>query len=48
MVEYVKILACIVGTSYLATLIDYYVKTWQARPVKETDEGPYLYITKEL
>jgi hypothetical protein len=48
MVEYIKILACIVGTFYLATLIDYYVKIWQSREIKETNEGPHFYITKEL
>lgn len=46
--DIIKIFACFVGTAYLATVVDYCVKLWQARPIKETDEGPHLYITKEL
>lgn len=46
--DIMKILACFVGTAYLATVIDYYVKLWQSREIKETDEGPHFYITKEL
>ena len=48
MIEAVKILACLVGTAYLATFLNYYITIWQARPIKETDKGPHLYITKEL
>ena len=46
--DIMKILACFVGTAYLATVIDYCAKLWQSREIKETNEGPYFYITKEL
>lgn len=48
MIEAVKIFACVIGTAYLAIIINYYVTVWQSREIKETDEGPHLYLTKEI
>lgn len=46
--DIMKILACFAGTAYIAIVVDYCVKLWQARDIKEIDEGLHLYITKEL
>lgn len=46
--EICLIFTCIVMIIGLATFIDWIVKKWSARPIKETNEGPHFYAVKEL
>lgn len=45
--NFLKIIACIVGTFAIGFGIDYLVAKWQAMPIKEEASTP-IYITKEI
>lgn len=43
-----QIIAMIFCSAMLAVIINKIIKKIEFRPIIETDEGPHLYITKEL